>query len=52
MSVSQETILKRVQELKQQAEEVKRQAETQITALLTAANELEKLLEKPTSEEA
>lgn len=39
-----EQIEKRVVELRQQAEEVKREAEKQITALLTAAAELERLL--------
>lgn len=42
-----EQIEKRVVELRQQAEETKRTAEMQITALLTAAAELEKLLEAP-----
>ena len=39
-----EQIEKRVIELRQQADEVKREAEKQITALLTAAAELERLL--------
>lgn len=39
-----EQIEKRVVELRQQADEVKREAEKQITALLTAAAELERLL--------
>lgn len=42
-----EQIEKRVVELRRQAEETKRNAEMQITALLTAAAELEKLLEAP-----
>ena len=39
-----EQIEKRIVELRQQADEVKREAEKQITALLTAAAELERLL--------
>lgn len=39
-----EQIEKRITELRQQADEVKREAEKQITALLTAAAELERLL--------
>ena len=39
-----EQIEKRIVELRQQAYEVKREAEKQITALLTAAAELERLL--------
>lgn len=39
-----EQIEKRVIELRQQADEVKCEAEKQITALLTAAAELERLL--------
>lgn len=39
-----EQIEKRIIELRQQADEVKREAEKQITALLTAAAELERLL--------
>lgn len=42
-----ERIAQRAAELRRQAEETKRNAEMQITALLTAAAELEKLLETP-----
>jgi len=42
-----ERIAQRAAELRKQAEETKRTAEMQITALLTAAAELEKLLEAP-----
>jgi hypothetical protein len=42
-----ERIAQRAAELRRQAEETKRNAEMQITALLTAAAELEKLLEAP-----
>ncbi len=42
-----ERIAQRAAELRRQAEETKRNAEMQITALITAAAELEKLLNDP-----
>lgn len=42
-----ERIEQRAAELRRQAEQRRKQAEIEITALLTAADELEKLLEAP-----
>lgn len=46
-----EQIEQRAAELRRQADDVKRQAEMQITALLTAAAELERLLTLDVSEQ-